>query len=172
MKRVEFDATWFLQDILVPVLTEFRDEPRSMRRALLACISMFHFLDYLEAEQEGGLLHFRAQMIPSVGAYLQGRYKQFEVLAAVANAAKHKYRSRGEKPFFFIGWTYERPPARAGVMQCGVSRVGDKIGGVEVEYDGDKYDIAFLLRECLRLLRQYFPQMLEEGVEMLPLRIE
>lgn len=159
MNGPDFDILWYCNDILSPSLAEFTKEPRSIRRALMASICLHQFIDYLEAERRTGLLYFHKEMRPNVYSCLQ-KYECFDRLAAVANAAKHKYRDRGRRPFFFVGWTFQRPPARAGIMQCGVSKCGDRTGGVEMEYDGNCYDIATLHAQCLSTLDSYVPDVI------------
>jgi hypothetical protein len=38
----------YVNDIVVPTVREFRDEPRSQRRAYLACMVTFHIKDHLQ----------------------------------------------------------------------------------------------------------------------------
>jgi hypothetical protein len=131
----------YMREIVIPTVREFRDDPRSQRRAYLACIVTYHLRDYLEkaGEEEG-----------SVGKtmHLLGRDTSWDVVHSICNASKHCGHdpNRPHKISFAPGQDYDRPPAKHGEAVFGLSRWGDGVGGREIPVDGDGLDIY----ECVR----------------------
>jgi len=142
----------FALEIIVPTVREFRDDRRSRRRAYIACIVTYHLKDYLEksgVDVEGALKTF-------------GRATCFEVVRAVCNGTKHRgwRANRVENISFVAGDDYDRPPCIAGLAVCGLSRIGDSIGGREVS-EIDLYDAV---KTCLRAYYFHFSDYLD-GVD-------
>ena len=117
-----------MREIVDPTIADFRDHPASRRHAFLACVVTFHCIDYItHPKKPQNLRHrFRKESL------------DFATVERVAHAVKH-VRSDGESKSsqkqarsLHVASIFARPPALAGVMQCGLSRLGDLQGGVEI----------------------------------------
>jgi hypothetical protein len=111
--------------IVDPTIADFRDHPASRRHAFLACAVTFHCIDYIAQVDKSQNLR-------------QGFRKEnsdFATVDRVAHAFKHvesgNSKSSENQPLHVTS-VFARPPALAGVMQCGLSRLGDLQGGVEI----------------------------------------
>ena len=112
----------FMTEIVLPTAIEFRDAPRDRRRAYLACIIAFSACEYLK---ESGEVNVGERMRTETGA-------AYDVVRGVCNGSKHAGADRKHAIAFKPGSDYDRPPARAGELQAGISRLGDTIGGREI----------------------------------------
>jgi len=83
---------------------------------------------------------------------------EFAIVDRVAHAFKHvkswDHNNQNNQPLF-VKHVYSRPPARCGVMQCGLSRLVDTTGGValwgEISTDllpAAKEAVEFLRKKC------------------------
>ena len=122
------DAQTYLEGIVVPTIEDFEKEPASVRRAFLACVALFHTIDYLAAEG-------RSSNRQNLRSQLRKESADFLIVDRVAHAFKHMKsgheRSDINRPLH--AWEiFSRPPAFAGVMVAGLSYVGDLTGGVEI----------------------------------------
>lgn len=133
------NALEFYDSIVVPTVSEFESNPTDKRRAFLACLAAFHLCDYLEPDRAKRRILYEK---------LRLECPQFETVERVANAFKHTVSGRRPLP---VNLVYSRPPAIAGRMQAGVSRLGDFKGGVEV-WGERGTDIAFALSQTLSAL--------------------
>jgi hypothetical protein len=122
------DAQTYVEEIVLPTIREFEREPASRRRAFLACVALFHTVDYLAAEpsslSKGNLRkQFRTESA------------DFVIVDRVAHAFKHMNTgdelSPDNKPLH-VRAVFSRPPSFSGVMVAGLSYLGDKVGGVEI----------------------------------------
>jgi gamma-glutamyl phosphate reductase len=122
------DAKSYIEEIVDPTIADFRDHPASRRHAFLACVVTFHCIDYIMHPKKSKNLRrlFRKENL------------DFATVDRVAHAVKH-VRSDGDSKSseiqtrsLHVTSIFERPPALAGVMQCGLSRFGDFQGGVEI----------------------------------------
>jgi hypothetical protein len=132
----------FMAEIVLPTVLEFREEPRSRRRAYLACIATFHVKDHLA---EAGERDVETAMRDETGI-------AFDVVRDVCNGAKHREATRRPRVGFLVGADSDRPPAIGGVAESGVSRGGDAEGGREIEAGGQRVD---LYDTCTTVLRAY-----------------
>lgn len=77
MKRLpEITADRYLREIVEPTIQEFESEPTSVRRAMLACIVMFHSPEYFRPELNRQKLRQESH--------------HFALVDKVAHAAKHR----------------------------------------------------------------------------------
>jgi hypothetical protein len=125
----------FMTEIVEPTIKDFHDHPTSRRHAFLACVVTFHCIDYIAPPNRPQNLRHRFRKENS----------DFATVDRVAHAFKH-VKSNGdpksfENPPLHVTSIFERPPARAGVAQAGLSRVGGSKGGVEI-WDEDGSDAA------------------------------
>lgn len=147
MKKSDFfilDARDFLTEIVEPTIEQFARTPSSRRLAFLACVSTFHLLDYIEPDDDGRRRNLRNIYRRESAA--------FELVDRVAHAFKHAVATGRPGSELPIGHVYERPAARAGVMQCGVSRCGDSTGGVQV-VGGPNVDLLPVVQQAIEFLR-------------------
>jgi hypothetical protein len=119
------DAESYMREIVDPTIADFRDHSASQRRAFLACAATFHCIDYIALIDKSQNLRQRFRKESS----------DFATVDRVAHAFKHvesgSPKSYENQPLR-IASVFARPPALAGIMQCGLSRFGDLQGGVEI----------------------------------------
>lgn len=133
-------ALQFLDSIVAPTISEAEQEPPSRRRVFLACVAAFHALDYFEQDKKACAALCKQTRL---------NCPDFKLVERVANAFKHKVSLY--EPLR-VESVVERPPFRCGNGQCGVSRLGDIAGGVEV-WGEDSPDILPALKRVLMYLR-------------------
>jgi hypothetical protein len=140
------DAQTYFDEMVVPTLGDFETAPASIRRAFLACVVLFHTVDYLAAglaKKQNLRKQFRRESV------------DFAIVDRVAHAFKHlgagHRMSRDNKPLG-VSAVFSRPPAAIGIMKIGISRIGDATGGVEIENERgqDLLDVAKRAAEFLR----------------------
>lgn len=134
----------YLEEIVLPTISESRDDPESRRKAYLAAIVTHHIGDYL-----------RAAGVPNPWSTVEGKaVAATRVVRAVANGAKHSANPRDKNTVRFqAGSDYFRPPATAGAMECGISMLGDTSGHITVEGEDGLW---VPLMDCVRtLVRAY-----------------
>jgi hypothetical protein len=110
----------YVNEIVEPTIKEFRDEPRSRRRAYLACIVTFQIKEHLvRAGENKSDVHAKMK---------QSCRDAFELVRSICNGSKHVETDKSHLFPFRAGSDWDRPPARCGVAQAGLSRVGDATG--------------------------------------------
>ncbi|MCA6114646.1 hypothetical protein J6524_06895 [Bradyrhizobium sp. WSM 1738] len=137
------NASAYLSEIVAPTIAEFRDDPSSRRRAFLACVATFHCIDYMAHRSQNLRDQFRKES------------KDFALVDRVAHAFKHARSGNPNSPRnqpLHASLVFERPPARAGVAQSGLSRVGDSRGGVEIWSEAES-DVLRAVTKAAEFLR-------------------
>src|ERR1700722_3521691 len=118
------DARKYADEIMDPTIAEFESDPRSRRRAFLACAATFHLIDYIAhpASPVQRRQAFRSESPP------------FAVVERVAHAFKHVTTGHPQSPTqpLAAGQVIERPPAIWGQMVWDLSRWDDAAGGVTI----------------------------------------
>jgi hypothetical protein len=138
----------YVNEVVLPTMREARDDRRSRRLAYLACISVFHLKDHLVKAGEQGIEN----------AIRSSAGDAFDVCRAVCNGVKHgETNPNRHRINFSAGTDWHRPPAKAGVMRCGVSRLGDRIGGREIEAMGVRFDLYNAAKRTLRAYQAQYP---------------
>jgi hypothetical protein len=118
------DLRRYLETIVEPTVKDFAERPASVRHAFLACVATYHAVDYMAHPR-------KAQTLSKEW----GRQSEaFSRVDEVAHALKHVISTR-RKPNLSAGAVTSRPPALAGVAQCGLSIAGDKTGAVTFQED-------------------------------------
>jgi hypothetical protein len=141
-------AKSFMAEIVDPTIADFRDHPASRRHAFLACVATFHCLDYLaHPNPSQNLRRLFGKESPD-----------FATVERVAHAFKHvksdgnlKSPETRKRPLS-VASVFRHPPARAGVAQTGLSRVGDSKGGVEIRGE-DGSDLLSVVTKAAEFLR-------------------
>jgi hypothetical protein len=137
----------YVNDIVVPTAREFRDEPRSQRRAYLACMVIFHIKDHLQ----------RAKARQVENAIRGATGDAFDVVRDVCNGTKHPFIDRNDPSRFVAGADWDRPPGRAGELECGVSQIGDPVGGREIAVGTDRADLYQCVKRVIGAFKANFP---------------
>jgi hypothetical protein len=121
----------FMNEIVVPTLSELRDERRSRRRAYLACIAVFHLKDHLKNASESGV-EKAMRVVCGVA---------FDVVRGVCNGTKHVETDGSHVVAFRAGDDTDRPPARLGELVLDVSYFDDTVGGRDVRHGTERLDV-------------------------------
>jgi len=114
------DALRYIETIVEPTINDFKANPTSVRHAFLACVATFHTVDYLTHPHKPATLRQK----------LRSKSSDFRIVDDVAHAFKHTTAGNPKKPDLKVYEVISRPPSFAGVMQVGLSFLGDKRGGV------------------------------------------
>lgn len=96
------DLESYLDAIAEPTIKDFEDNPTSVRHAFLACVAVFHGIDYLAYPRRRPAIlrqKFRKQS------------SAFELVDDVAHALKHVTAGNREKPNLKADEVISRPPA-------------------------------------------------------------
>ena len=128
----------YLELIVQPTVAEFEQDQSSVRRAFLACVAVFHTIDYMRPKKTGNL---RKNFRDECGA--------FATIDRVAHAFKH-VGSDGKAPLKASA-VYGGPPALAGMAMAGRSLVGDTTGAVLIDGESGN-NLIFAMREALDFL--------------------
>jgi hypothetical protein len=140
----------FVNSIVVPTVIEFRNEPRSQRRAYLACVATFHVKDHLRSAGETGIEN---AMRRECGDH-------FHIVRAVCNGTKHAETDSSHVVPFKVGEDYDRPPAIWDEIQWDVSHWDDPDGGRELATTGGPRDLFVSVRAVLFAYRALYPEQL------------
>jgi hypothetical protein len=130
-----------LEQIVVPTIADFEKCPSSLRHAFLACLVTFHTVDYIAHPKKAA----------SCRNVFRKESEAFADVDRVAHAFKHvKLRNKNDP--LSVEHVYSRPPALAGVAQCGISLCGDVSGGVALLGE-DNADLLAIVKEAVEFLR-------------------
>jgi hypothetical protein len=123
------DLRRYLRDIVEPTVQDFLRQRSCVRVGFLACVAIDHSVDYLafpaDRAKWDGNEHRRRR--GGLRKQFCQENEHFRLASDVANAFKHvKTKDSGLE----ASQIYERPPALAGRMMCGLSMLGDTTGAV------------------------------------------
>jgi hypothetical protein len=138
------DLERYLDEIAEPTIKDFEAYPTSVRHAFLACVAVFHGVDYLAYPRKRSATlrqEFRRQS------------RAFAIVDDVAHAFKHVTAGNREKPNLKADEVISRPPAfynKSGAW--GLSRWDDPVGGVTLDGDRrvDLLEVVKAARDFLR----------------------
>ena len=136
------DLARYLDKIVEPTIRDFAANPTSVRHAFIACVVTFHAVDYLAHPRKSR----------SLRQLFCEQSSDFETIDHVAHAFKHVMTGPREKPILVAAAVISRPPARAGELVPGLSRVGDPDGGVTLANNREA-DLLGALRRAAAFLR-------------------
>ena len=139
-----------MDEIVIPTILEAKAEPRSRRRAYLACIVTFHLNDYLKSV---GHKKTEDKMRVATG-------DAFDVVRGVCNGTKHVQTNDKHPIPFTSGKDWYRPPAIAGLLVLGLSRLGDSKGGREIGSGADRKDIYGAVKSLVTAFVASYPSEL------------
>jgi hypothetical protein len=137
----------YVNEMVQPTVREFRDERRSRRRAYLACIVVFHIIDYLKNAGEKDVWRKLKQANPDI----------FELVRSICDGSKHFETNAKHAVHFRAGSDWDRPPAFAGIMRAGVSFLGDTKGGRSAKVRDGSMDLYGCVKTLALIFQQKFP---------------
>jgi hypothetical protein len=133
----------YVREVVLPTAHEYNQDRRSRRLMYLTCIAVFHIKDHLAKAGEEDI---NERMRSAVG-------QSFDVVRAICNGTKHAGPDKRNRIKFRPGEDFDRPPARAGEMEAGISRSGDLEGGREIGFDPSKRFTIY--EECIATLKAF-----------------
>ena len=137
------DLERYLNEIVDPVVADFGRNRTSVRHAFVACVVTFHSVDYLTFPRKSRI---KREEFGAASA-------DFALVDDVAHAFKHVVSGNPKKRQLKSFDVRARPPAVAGVMVAGLSRVGDVVGGVGL-VDDPTIDLFEIVTRAVAFLRQ------------------
>ncbi len=141
-----FSAKEYFQEIAKPTAEEFYSNRACVRRAMLACMTMLHVLDYIALNRACGDTKKAEEELRAL-KYAAAQNGFFQAIEGYGLAAKHCTVARGNAKDLNSKMQTYRPPSFAGVMECGVSFLGDLTGGLTVDFpNGRHYNLVDSLR--------------------------
>ena len=125
MTSERYDARSYIDEIVGPTIKDFEQNPTSRRHAFLACVAVFHTIDYIAYPKSS------ANQRKKFGS----ESTDFKLVDHVAHAFKHVQNGKPQ------GTTntdiISRPPAFWNQMMWDLSRWDDPTGGVTLNTDRD-----------------------------------
>lgn len=141
----------FMNEIVLPTVKDLAVNRRSRRHTYLAAIVTFHIKDHLQKTGEAGI---ESKVRAKCG-------DNFDLVRAICNGTKHVLTNETHSIPFSVGDDWDRPPAIAGQMLCGISRLGDTAGGREIGNSGpERKDIYFSIKAVLSAFCECYPSYL------------
>jgi hypothetical protein len=116
------DLERYLNDIVEPTVKDFKDNPTSVRHAFLACVAVFHTIDYLAFPNKKAR---RVALRQKFGK----KSPEFALVDKVAHAFKHVVAGNPKRPDLKATDVISRPPAILGEMVLDLSFLDDFVGG-------------------------------------------
>jgi hypothetical protein len=138
------DLERYVEQVVDPTIKDFVDHPTSVRHAFLACVAVFHSVDYL-AHRRRRAANLRQEWRKASPAFAK--------VDELAHAFKHVVTGSPKNPTLKATDVISRPPAIWGEMQWGLSRWDDPIGGVTVDNDRD-LDILDLVKSAAQFVHR------------------
>lgn len=136
------DLERYLDEIAEPTVRDMEQNPTSRRHAFLACVAVFHAIDYLA--------------FPSTSRGIRQQFGKrspdFALVDKVAHAFKHVVTGARDRPDLTAAEVISRPPAYWGHMAWDLSRWGDATGGVTLDNDRG-VDLLEVVKRAMAFLR-------------------
>lgn len=136
------DLERYLNEIVEPTIEELAVNRGSVRHTFLACVVVFHAVDYLA--------------YPKRSRTLRDRFNQeshaFAIVDDIAHAFKHVVAGNRANPDLTASEVIPRPPSYWGIATWDMSQWDDPIGGVTLDRDRnvDVYDVVVEATAFLR----------------------
>ena len=139
------DAKRYADEIADPTIAEFELDPRSPRRAFLACVATFHLIDYIAHPNKAA----------NQRVVFRRESQAFAAIDRVAHAFKHVVTGHPDsadlQPLASSD-VIERPPAFWDQAVWDLSRWDDAIGGVTISGEHHR-DLLEDVKEAAAFLR-------------------
>jgi hypothetical protein len=136
------DMLQYIDEMVEPAIKLFEEQPTSRLFGFLACVAAFHAVDYLAWPRKRS-----SQLRKELGK----QSADFRIVDQVAHAFKHVVSGNRATPDLRMGDVIPRPPSFCGVMVVGLSRIGDKRGGVTL-YNDHSVDLLTTLKRTVAFL--------------------
>jgi hypothetical protein len=136
------DLVRYLEEIVDPTVKDFEEHPTSVRHAFLACVAVFHSIDYLAFPRRSRGLRQKFRKVSP----------DFALVDQVAHAFKHVVTGNPGDSRLVATEVITRPPAYWGSMVWGLSRWDDADGGVTLDKDHN-IDLLEVVRRATAFLR-------------------
>ncbi len=140
------DAERYMDEIVDPTIADCEANPTSRRHAFLACVALFHAIDYLQYPDRDGNLRKR----------LRDESIDFACVDRVAHAFKHVASGHPNDPSnrpLKAEEVISRPPAIFGQAILDLSRWDDATGGVTLDRDRE-LDLLATMKGAAAFLRE------------------
>lgn len=126
------DLERYLNEIVDPTVEELATHRTSVRHTFLACVAVFHAIDYLAYPRKSRTLRNQ----------FKEESKAFAIIDDMAHAFKHVVAGNPANPHLVAQDVITRPPAVWGSAVWDLSRWDDPHGGVTIKGDKsiDLYD--------------------------------
>ena len=137
------DLVRYLDEIAEPTISDFEKNPASVRHAFIACVVVFHSIDYLAYPRKSRPLRqlFRRQST------------DFALVDHVAHAFKHVASGNPNNKRLVSSDVISRPPAVWGSATWDLSQWDDPAGGVTLNSDRT-VDLLGALKRAVDFLRK------------------
>ena len=135
----------YLSEIADPTIADYEANPTSRRLAFVACVMLFHAIDYLQYPDRDGNLRKRCR----------DESPDFAHVDRIAHALKHVSSGHPNDPTnqpLHSGEVIARPPAIWGEMVWDLSRWDDATGGVTLDKDRE-FDLLATLKRAATFIR-------------------
>jgi hypothetical protein len=136
------DVQSYLDDIVVPTVSDFEGNPTSIRHAFLACVVVFHTVDYLASPKKARTIRQEC----CVGS------ADFKLVDDIAHAFKHVAVGHSDGPCLKADGVISRPPAIWDQAEWDLSSWDDPVGGVTLDTDRS-VDLLLSLNRAIEFLR-------------------
>jgi hypothetical protein len=135
------DLERYLKDIVEPTVEDFVERPTSVRHAFLACVAVFHSVDYLAYP------HRSQKLRQKFGR----KSPDFAIVDDVAHAFKHVVAGNPENPNLRSNEVIKR----GGAFSSGFSS-GFDLGAVTIA-NRPEVNLLATVKQAVRFLREYKP---------------
>jgi hypothetical protein len=136
------DLVRYLDEIVEPTIMDFEKNPTSVRHAFLACVALFHSVDYLAYPESGRTLRQEfGKASPD-----------FKLVDDVAHAFKHVVSGNRADPRLTAGEVVKR----GGAFDPRAFSSAFDVGAVTLSGD-PKVNLLVTVQRALKFLREYKP---------------
>jgi hypothetical protein len=118
------DMLRYLDQMVEPTIRDFEQNPTSVRHAFLACVAVFHAIDYLA---------YPKKRSATLRQKFQKNSADFAIVDDVAHSFKHVVAGDRRKPRLTAEQVIPRQPAYYGRAEWDLSNWNDPIGGVTLD---------------------------------------
>lgn len=137
------DLKRYLEGIVDPTIRDFADNPTSVRHAYLACVAVFHSIDYLAYPRSSRTLRQNFRKLSP----------DFKLVDHVAHAFKHVTTGRRGATYLKADDVISRPAGAFDVAVFDLSVFDVAEGGVTLDNDRN-IDLLETVRRAAEFLRQ------------------